>query len=108
MFTGSYGSIAQPDCTNQVFSVNSYFDLKASVKTCLEQSSKGDCPNGPFPLIGEWDVSVVIDFGRLFFDANTFNSDISKWDVSSANNMDLMFCNAYCSMATSLNGTYHV
>lgn len=44
--------------------------------------------------ISSWDVSNVIQFGRLFLDASAFNQDISGWDVSSAQFMNQMFSNA--------------
>ena len=42
--------------------------------------------------ISEWDVSSVTDMGLMFGFASLFNGDISGWDVSSVIKMDCMFC----------------
>jgi surface protein len=47
-----------------------------------------------FGAIEEWDVSFVKDMHCLFYDAGSFNQDISNWDVSSVEGMDRMFENA--------------
>jgi surface protein len=41
--------------------------------------------------IGEWDVSSVITFERMFSRINQFNDDLSSWNVSAATNMIGMF-----------------
>lgn len=41
--------------------------------------------------IGEWDVSRVSNFSRLFKDLTHFNEPLNDWDVSSATNMAEMF-----------------
>ena len=38
--------------------------------------------------IGDWDVSRVTDMSGLFKDKNSFNDDISRWDVSNVTNME--------------------
>ena len=49
---------------------------------------------------GEWDfgdltdTSNVTDMSNMFYDAFSFNSDISNWDVSNVTNMNNMFYNA--------------
>ena len=41
----------------------------------------------------EWNVSKVTSFFALFDDSNKVNTiDVSKWDTSSATNMEWMFC----------------
>ena len=35
----------------------------------------------------KWDVSRVNNMADMFWGANLFNGDISKWDVSSATDM---------------------
>jgi surface protein len=40
--------------------------------------------------VSKWDVSNVIDMSYMFRKSN-FNSDISKWDVGSVINMDYLF-----------------
>ena len=44
--------------------------------------------------LSKWDVSNVVDMGGMFSYCKFFNSDLSKWDVSSVGNMKLMF--NYC------------
>jgi surface protein len=41
--------------------------------------------------ISKWDVSSVTDMYGMFYGAASFNSDISRWDVSSVTNMYIMF-----------------
>ena len=45
------------------------------------------------PIEG-WCVGAVTDFSDVFNGADSFNQDISAWDVSSAVNMDSMFNSA--------------
>jgi surface protein len=47
--------------------------------------------------VGQWDVSRVTDFERLFRDWPDFNEPIGSWDVSSATTMRGMFmgCHAF-------------
>ena len=49
--------------------------------------------------ISKWDVSSVTDMHSMFHGATSFTGDISKWDVSSVTNMWNMF-----NVATSFNG----
>jgi surface protein len=49
--------------------------------------------------ISSWDVSSVTDMSSMFLEANNFNGDISSWDVSSVTNMRGMFA-----VALSFNG----
>jgi len=44
--------------------------------------------------ISSWDVSEVTDMFRLFLDAKEFNQDISNWNVSKVENMRGMFADA--------------
>ena len=41
--------------------------------------------------ISTWDVSNVTNMNHMFFRAENFNQDISNWDVSSVTNMAQMF-----------------
>ena len=44
--------------------------------------------------ISSWDVSSVTNMSVMFFSARVFNQDISSWDVSSVLSMGNMFYNA--------------
>merc|ERR1712032_1058034 len=41
--------------------------------------------------IGKWDVAQVADMGKIFYNKDDFNYDVSKWDVSRVADMDAMF-----------------
>jgi len=45
--------------------------------------------------ISRWDVSSGIDFSGMFSYAVFFDKDISGWDVSSGAHFDRMFYNAF-------------
>ena len=51
-----------------------------------------DCKNFNSDL-SKWDVSSVENMFNMFYDCENFNSDLSKWDVSSVKNMQYMFYN---------------
>ena len=84
MFAGSAGSISRTVCTSStsVFSPQSKDELKSAIYSYLKTSPKGDCPECVHGRIGDWDVSRVTDMSDLFANAEKFNGDISKWDVS--------------------------
>ena len=44
--------------------------------------------------ISKWDVSNVKDMAWMFNGAESFNQDLSKWDVSNVENMSYMFKDA--------------
>ena len=70
---------------------SSKVDLKDAIDACLQEFPKGDCSNGQYGPIAEWDVSGVTDMGSAFADAKYFDSDISKWDISSVTDLTFMF-----------------
>ena len=74
--------------------------LQTAVNNCIAENSVGNCPNvastsdgagGTYGLIGTWDVSQVTDMTDMFYDARTFNQDLSAWDVSNVETMYRMF-----------------
>ena len=75
-------TIATATMATSAFSPKSKEELKRAVDACLEMSPKGDCSNGPHGAIGDWDVSGVTDMSDIFSNADIFDADISKWDVS--------------------------
>jgi len=44
--------------------------------------------------ISNWNVSNVTNMSSMFSDATSFNADISNWDISSVTDMKYMFYNA--------------
>jgi surface protein len=51
-----------------------------------------DCPTrNKYGEIGTWCVSRITDMTELFANLSSFNSDISRWDVSNVRNMEGMF-----------------
>merc|ERR1712032_299106 len=44
--------------------------------------------------VSKWDVSSVVDMKGMLYDAELFHSDVAKWDVSSAKDMSAMFSGA--------------
>ena len=42
--------------------------------------------------IGDWEVSLVQNFKYLFYNKQTFNTDISKWNVAAAETMRFSEC----------------
>jgi len=97
MFIGSWGSISKVVCTyssSSDFSPRTKLDLTNAVDASLKMMPKGDWSEDPNGMMGDWDVTHVADMSRMFFNANSFNTDISKWDVSKVTNMNSMFCDA--------------
>ena len=68
------------------------FTSKSQLQTavdlwCSDESSA----NTTYGDINNWDVSSIKDFGSLFLDKKSFNSNISSWDVSNGENFSSMF-----------------
>ena len=68
IFEGSPVSIS---ATVPAFSPQSRAALKSAVDAYLEYSSTGDGSDGPHGLIGEWNVSRVIDMNGIFANVRT-------------------------------------
>ena len=43
--------------------------------------------------ISNWDVSNVENMSNMFYECESFNQDISNWDVSNVTDMRYMFVN---------------
>ena len=56
--------------------------------------------------MNSWCISKVTDMGYLFWGKETFNEDLSGWDVSRVTNMEHMFSNfgGPINIGTSFNG----
>lgn len=63
-------------------------DLQEAVQLWLSDKSQALYEYGP---ISQWDVSAVDDFLGLFKNVETFDEDLSHWDVSNARTMESMF-----------------
>ena len=50
-------------------------------------TSKKDAATKTYGPIENWDISEVTDLSNLFFEKTTFNSDLSRWDVSRVTKM---------------------
>ncbi|CBV67603.1 Putative uncharacterized protein [Mycoplasma leachii 99/014/6] len=59
--------------------------------TSLAQAFK-DNQNESIDGIQYWNISNVTDMYSMFFNASSFNQDISNWDTSNVTDMDEMFC----------------
>ena len=46
------------------------------------------------PVMPNWNVSNVTNFGNAFLNKTTFNGDISQWNMSNATSLYRMFQNA--------------
>ncbi len=68
-----------------------YIGLAQSLTDLLETFRDFDTFNGD---ISEWDVSNIKNMGYMFNGALSFNCDLSKWDVSNVTNMARMFYDA--------------
>ena len=55
--------------------------------------------------ISKWDVSQVTTMEQMFYKASSFNGDISKWDVSKVTTMVDMF-NGASSFSQTLCGAW--
>ena len=76
--------------TNMVYRANDAPNL-SGVTDMSKMFLYADSFNGD---ISPWDVSGVTDMSQMFFDADSFNGDISPWDVSNVTGMSGMFANA--------------
>ena len=76
--------------TNMVYRANDAPNL-SNVTDMSQMFANADSFNGD---LSDWDVSSVTDMSEVFVGAYSFNGDISDWDVSSVTNMSGMFSDA--------------
>jgi surface protein len=75
-----------------------YFITDDNFYQLVGESLSADPINGGsvpvFGLMSTWDVSRVTNMSSAFYNASTFNGDISGWDTSNVERMDGMFYGA--------------
>ena len=74
-------------------------NIIAAINNCLaEEPVTGLCVNysaaSGHPVMPNWNVSNVTNFGNAFLNKTTFNGDISQWNMSNATSLYRMFQNA--------------
>jgi surface protein len=74
-----------PDRTCLKTSVDNYINegCETTNITCATRSQYG--------VIGDWCIKFVTDMNTMFSGKSSFNSNISKWEVGRATNMEGMF-----------------
>jgi len=88
----AFESNSEPSETSEkkYYKVSEVYVDKTSLQTALENHLNGDLgPNGDYNHIG-LDASLT-DLSNLFYNLDTFNGDISAWDVSSVTRMGGLF-----------------
>jgi surface protein len=74
-----------------VFRPRNRRQLKNAVKMWINNREAAIIQYGP---ISEWDTALVTDMSYLFFEATTFDDDISLWNTSAVTDMSGMFSGA--------------
>merc|ERR1712032_219815 len=80
-----------PNSCRAMYVFKNEYELKMAIKSCLMQTSRGDCNQVPYGPIEDWDVSRIVNMDDLFANAKFFNADISKWDTRRVTSMSRMF-----------------
>ena len=91
------------DSPTEYVSVHNAWDAstygeRAAVSNITDMSNMFSNNNTFNKDISSWDVSSVTSMNSMFYDATSFNQDLSSWNVSSVSDMSSMF-----SGATSFN-----
>ena len=84
--------VAIPDCTYAAFGGPSCYSASCyNVRTCGIRQAVDTFDSvatiAKYGMVQDWDVSLVTDMSRVFFNKGTFNEDISKWEVGRVTNM---------------------
>ena len=70
-------------------------ELRDHVDSWITNSSNHPCGE----VIGDWEVGRVTDMSNVFYDADSFNANLSNWNTSSVTNLSKTF---FC--ATTFTG----
>ena len=66
-----------------------------AVFTCLSTNPvDGMCTSSQYDAMPDWDVSNVTEMNGAFFEAFSFDGDLTNWDVSNVTDMSFMFWKA--------------
>jgi surface protein len=68
--------------------------LEKAVEEVLKSDATGAASHPTYGHIGIWDTSDVTSMGGMFYQATSFNQDISGWDTSGVTDMRQMFDDA--------------
>jgi hypothetical protein len=80
-------AVASISSISSIFAPADRATLKAAVNSCVPSNGDGSaCASSTSCAIGEWDVSRVTSLLQLFDAKQSFNQDLSKWDVSNVVN----------------------
>ena len=80
------------DMDSLFFKANLFDDItKRDVSSISDKFFQASTFNGD---ISKWDVSSVTGMSGMFQSAASFSDNLSKWDVSSVTGMSFMFSNA--------------
>jgi len=79
-------------CSNLTITATDVLDLTGT--TTMQYAFRGCSSLTTVPSMNEWDISSITNMSRMFYDASSFNQDISTWDTSNVTTMSYMFFNA--------------
>jgi len=63
-------------------------DLQTAINLWIDNNNSAVSQYGK---IDDWDVSLILDMNRLFYNKQAFNADLSGWNVAAVTDMSYMF-----------------